>query len=216
MPDVSDLLEQSLNMPWAVAFELRRFFALPYIRLMFAVHGIRWGKKWSIWGMPIIQRYRGSRIEIGDRAQLRSWPSTNPLTPLHPVVLATRSAEAFIRIGDAVGMTGAAIVAQERIEIGDRVQIGANVTIVDTDFHPLDPLERQTNILAGKHAPVIIGNDVFIGMNSLILKGVSVGAGAVIGAGSIVVRDVPEATIVAGNPARVVRTLDKEPIATLV
>jgi acetyltransferase-like isoleucine patch superfamily enzyme len=105
-------------------------------------------------------------------------------------------------------MTGATVVAAERVEIGSRVQIGATVTIVDTDFHPLHPDVRRRDILAGEHAPVTIEDDVFVGMNSLILKGVTIGAGAVVGAGSVVARDVPPAVIVAGNPARVVRKLD--------
>ena len=120
MPDNGGLFRQSLDMPWAVAFELRRFVAFPYIRLMFALHGIRWGKRWSVWGMPIIQRYRGSRIEIGDGAQLRSWPSTNPLTPLHPVILATRSAEAFIRIGDEVSRSHDRASSMTRDDRADR------------------------------------------------------------------------------------------------
>ena len=104
-------------------------------------------------------------------------------------------------------MTGATIVAAERIEIGDRVFLGANATIVDTDFHPLDPQTRRIDVLAGRHAPVLIESDVFIGMNSLILKGVQIGTGSVIGAGSVVVRDVPPGVIAAGNPAQVVGSL---------
>lgn len=202
------LFQQALAMPWAVGYEVRRILAYPYIRLMFALHGIRWGRGWRIWGMPIIQRYGGSQISIGDGAYLRSWPSTNPLVPNHPVVLATRSASARIVIGDNVGMTGATIVAAELIQIGDRVQIGANTTIVDTDFHPLDAAQRQVDFQAGKHAPVVIEEDVFIGMNSLVLKGVRIGAGAAIGAGSVVTKDVPARAVAAGNPAKVIRMLD--------
>ena len=90
-------------------------------------------------------------------------------------------------------------VAAERIVIGDRVQVGANSTIVDTDFHPLTAAERARDFLAGAHAPIIIEDDVFIGMNSLILKGlvlsrvevVTIGRGSVVGAGSVVTRNVP-------------------------
>lgn len=192
-------------MPWAAANELRRMAALPYIRLLFSLHGLGWGRRWRILGMPIVQRYRGSRIMLGDGLELRSWRSSNPLAPIHPVVLATRSASALIQVGRDVAMTGAALVAAERIIIGDRVLIGANATIVDTDFHPLDPAARRHDMLAGERAAVVIEDDVFIGMRSLILKGVRVGAGSVVGAGSIVTRDVPAGAIVAGNPARVVR-----------
>lgn len=205
----SDQIRQAIDMPWIIAYELRRWFALPYIRLMFSLQSVRWGRRWQIWGMPIIQRYRGSRIEIGDGVNLRSWWVTNPLVPYHPVVFATRSSRAMIRIGNDVGMTGATIVAAECVEIGDRVFIGANATIVDTDFHPLDPMKRQRDVLAGEHAAVRIESDVFIGMNALVLKGVNVGQGAVVGAGSVVVRDVPPHMIVAGNPARVIRQVER-------
>jgi acetyltransferase-like isoleucine patch superfamily enzyme len=194
----------AMNMPWVLAYEFRRITALPIIRFMFALHGIAWGRRWRIWGMPIIQKYRGSQINLGDGLYMRSWPSTNPLTPNHPIVLATRSKNAEIIVGEDVGMTGATIVSAERVIIGNRVQIGANSTIVDTDFHPLDPHERRVNFLAGGHSPVIIDDDVFIGMHSLILKGVRIGEGSVIGAGSVVTRNVPSFAIVAGNPATVI------------
>jgi acetyltransferase-like isoleucine patch superfamily enzyme len=160
--------------------------------------------------MPIIQRYRGSRINLGNGLTLRSWYSTNPLAPNHPVVLATRTAHAVIHVGVDCGLTGATLVAAERIEIGDRVAVGANATIVDTDFHPLDPAARQQRFLAGKHAPVIIEDEVFIGMHSLILKGVTIGRGSVVGAGSVVTGDIASGTIVAGNPARFVGTVPRQ------
>lgn len=198
------MLQTLFDTPWRAVNECRRLIALPYIRLWFACHGIQWRRGWRIYGMPIIQRWRGSRIIIGENVALRSWSSTNPLAPNHPVVLATRTATALIGIGKDCGFTGTTLVAAERIVIGDRVAVGANVTIIDTDFHPLDPAERQLDFLAGKHAPVIIEDDVFIGMHSLILKGVTIGRGSVVGAGSVVTADVAPGTIVAGNPARVV------------
>ena len=77
------------------------------------------------------------------------------------------------------------------------------MVICDTDFHPLDPQQRAAKSLDAKTAPITIADDVFIGMNALILKGVAIGAGAVIGAGSVVPRDVPAGAIVAGNPAQI-------------
>ncbi len=149
----------------------------------------------------MIQRCRGSQIIIGPGAYIRSWRSSNPLAPAHAVVLATRRPGAKILIGRDVGLTGTTIVAAERIEIGDRVQVGSNSTIVDTDFHPLDPAERQADFLAGAHAPVIIEEDVFIGMSCLILKGVHLGKGAVIGAGSVVTSSIPAGGDRSGKPS---------------
>ena len=193
----------AMDAPWKAGNELRRVGALPMIRLAFRLCGVRWGRDWRIFGMPRLQLHRGSTLQLGDGLQLRSWASSNPLTPNHPVVFATRTARAVIRVGEECGFTGATVVAAERIEIGDRVLVGANATIVDTDFHPLDPARRRTDINAGATAPVIIEDDVFIGMNAIILKGVRLGAGCVVGAGSVVATDVPRGGRAAGNPARV-------------
>jgi acetyltransferase-like isoleucine patch superfamily enzyme len=194
-------------MPWVINFEIRRVCSIPIYRLFFALHGIPWGKHWRVWGMPIIQRYRGSQISLGDGLLLRSWHICNPLAPNHAVVLATRSTEAVIKVGQNVGMTGTTLVATERVEIGPGVQIGANAVIVDTDFHPVEPWLRRTHGPSGRHAAVLIEREVFIGMNCLILKGVRIGSGSVIGAGSVVTRDIPPGVIAAGNPARVVRPI---------
>lgn len=209
--DPAAALALALDMPWAALLELRRLLALPAIRLLCRAHGVTPGRRWRIYGAPTIQRFRGSRIVLGDGLVLRSWRASNPLAPHHPVALATRAAGALIAVGEDVGMTGATLVAAERITIGDRVLIGANTTIVDTDFHPLAPAARRADPQAGAHAPVTIEDDVFIGMQCLILKGVRLGAGCVIGAGSVVTRDVPPGALAAGNPARVVRR--REPAA---
>ena len=199
------LIGRMRDMPWAARNEVRRSLVAPILRLRFRLHGVRWGGGWRIFGMPAIQRHRGSRILLGDGLVLRSWPASNPLAPVHPAVLATRNSDAVIRVGHDCGFTGTTLVAASRIEIGDRVLVGANTTIVDTDFHPLDPRERGRDINAGCTAPVVIEDDVFIGMNCLILKGVRIGRGSVVGAGSVVVRDVPAGAVVAGNPAVVIR-----------
>ncbi len=201
-------LQELVQMPWRLSNEAKRRLAYPYIRCAFAYHGVSWGRGWRVLGMPIIQRHRSSDILLGDGLSLRSWPRTNPLVPHHPVVFATRRAESTIRVGNDCGFTGTTFVAADRIEVGDRVQIGSNVSVVDTDFHPLRPDERNRNFNAGAAAPIVIEDDVFVGMDSLILKGVTVGEGSVVGAGSVVSRDVPPGTVVAGNPATVVRHLE--------
>jgi acetyltransferase-like isoleucine patch superfamily enzyme len=199
--------DKGRNMPWTAGLELRRRLAWPLIRGQFAWHGIEWGHAWRIFGRPIIQKHRESRIALGDELTLRSWPRSNPLTPTHPVVLSTRRADAEIEVGDGCGFTGSTIVAADRVSIGDRVLAGRKASVVDTDFHPLTPEERAEDINAGATAPVVIEDDAFVGMEALILKGVTVGTGAVVGAGAVVTQDVPPRVVVAGNPAQVVRTL---------
>jgi acetyltransferase-like isoleucine patch superfamily enzyme len=201
-----DMLQNALATPWKLGNELRRLSSAPWIRLRVGMHGIPWGRRWRIFGMPRLQIHRGSTLQLGDGLELRSWPSSNPLTPNHPVIFSTRTADAVIRIGVDCGFTGAIVVAAERIEIGDRVLVGANAIIVDSDFHPTDAVLRRKSINAGATAPVYIEDDVFIGMNALILKGVRLGAGCTVGAGSVVTRSVAPGGVVAGNPAKLVRS----------
>jgi acetyltransferase-like isoleucine patch superfamily enzyme len=197
-----------LNMPWRVRNELLRRLALPTIRVRFWLNGVGWGRGWRVFGMPIIQRHAGSQILLGDELELRSWKRTNPLVPNHPVVFATRTPEAVIRVGDHCGFTGATLVAAKGIEIGNRVLLGANVIVTDTDFHPLAAQERATNPAGGKSRPVKIEDDVFIGMNAVILKGVTIGRRAVIGANSVITADVPADMVAAGNPGRVIKVVN--------
>jgi len=196
--------------PWKISSELRRLFILPLIRIHFGISGIPWNSDWKIYGIPILQRHRKSRIDIGRGLYLRSFAAANPLGPYRPVIIATRSSHASIRIGNGVGVTGGTICAEESIEIGNRVLIGANCILVDTDFHPVDLLARRATPQQGQVAPIVIEDDVFIGMNSMILKGVHVGKGSVIGAGSVVTDDIPSGVVCVGNPARIVRELGQE------
>jgi acetyltransferase-like isoleucine patch superfamily enzyme len=196
-----------LGTPWKIALEIRRIIALPYVRASFMFNGVPWQNNWKVYGYPILQRCRGSIIEIGDGLIARSWPASNPLAPNRPVVISTRSKGAVLRIGSNFGITGGTICAQECIEIGNKVFIGANCIVVDTDFHPLDAEVRRIAPQESQAAPVVIEDEVFIGMNSMILKGVHIGRGSVIGAGSVVTKNVPAGVVFAGNPAQLIRTL---------
>jgi acetyltransferase-like isoleucine patch superfamily enzyme len=86
----------------------------------------------------------------------------------------------------------------QKISIGDDVRISWDVVIMDTDYHSIDSNSHKTN-------DVEIGNRVWIGCHSIILKGVRIGNGAVVAAGSVVTHDIPPGALVAGNPARIVR-----------
>jgi acetyltransferase-like isoleucine patch superfamily enzyme len=123
-------------------------------------------------------------------------------------------------VGDFTLMNGALVMAEERIEIGSYCLISWNVGIADSDFHPLEPAQRLVDARAlapffkdrpprpPLHtAPVIIGDNVWIGMNATILKGVSIGENSVVAAGSVVLKSVPPNTVVAGNPAVPVKEL---------
>jgi acetyltransferase-like isoleucine patch superfamily enzyme len=98
--------------------------------------------------------------------------------------------------------TGATVIANHSIILGDDCRLGDLVAIFDSDHHPLEP-SRPTRI-----APVRLGVNVWVGRSATILPGVTIGDHAVVAAGSVVTNDVPARTVVAGVPARPVRTLD--------
>ncbi|RZK58392.1 MAG: acyltransferase [Pedobacter sp.] len=110
---------------------------------------------------------------------------------------------AVLIIGNKVGMSNVTIIATKSISIGDNVLLGGGVTIVDTDFHSLNPLHWFTpnDELYMKNSNVVIGDNVFIGMDSIILKGVTIGHNVVIAAGSVVTKSIPNNQIWGGNPA---------------
>lgn len=168
------------------------------------IQGIPWGTGWRLYGLPIIQKHRQSRMVFGSRLQLRSTLRSNPLGPTHPVFLSTRNSNSVLEIGDDFAMSGGTLCAMDRIVIGNNVTIGANSVVVDTNFHPLQQEERLANLSSDDNAPVYIEDHVFIGMNCLVLKGVTIGNGSVIGAGSVVTRSIPPGMIAAGNPARII------------
>lgn len=116
---------------------------------------------------------------------------------------------------------GSRIWSAGEIRIGDRVLISHNVNVFDSLTHPLSPRLRHAQfqaIASSGHPksidlaeePVTIGDDAWIGAGATILKGVSVGACAIVGAGSVVTHEVPRAAIVAGNPAKLIRVLTDE------
>ena len=185
-----------------VAKNIRVLYWTRYLRSK----GVQVGKDISLKGKPQILRFTGS-IRIGNNVTLRSADYGYHSSIYAPTRLMTDTSDhALIEIGDNTRINGASIHAVERITIGKNCLIAANVTIVDSDGHGLRPDERY--LVNPSARPVIIEDNVWIGLNSIILKGVRIGANSVVGAGSVVSRDVPSNCIVSGNPAQVVKTFD--------
>ncbi len=113
---------------------------------------------------------------------------------------------ATLKIGDYSGFSGVSIFCTTMIIFGKYCNIGGNTFIWDTDFHPIGYKARRNNDeLQIQSKPIIIGDDVFIGANCIILKGIKIGDRSIVGAGSVVTHSIPSDEIWAGNPAKFVK-----------
>lgn len=171
--------------------------------------GLKWSQSWQFLGLPLLQFTRGSTVKIGRDFKCNSDPRKNTIGLVQPVVLKTNRKDALLSIGNGVGISGSTLSATRCVEIGDRVLIGSGCIIADSDAHPIEAKDRHDASKIAS-APIRIGDDCFIGARSIITKGVTIGARSVIGAGSVVSRDVPSDCIAAGNPAKVIKALKSE------
>jgi acetyltransferase-like isoleucine patch superfamily enzyme len=167
--------------------------------------GIELGKSSRFYGKIYFKRYPQSKIAIGKKCVFRSSPRSNMAGLNRSCAISTHTKEAEIFIGKRSGFSGTVIGAAESIKIGDNVSCGANVTITDFDWHNLNPSQRSGPIEVS--SPVVIEDNVWLGLNCLVLKGVHIGKNSIIGANSVVASSIPANVIAVGNPARIVRKL---------
>lgn len=174
-------------------------------RLILKVHGVMFGKNVCIPG-KVSWSIRGGRVLIGDNFYFSSGYGVNPIASnLQGAVYVENGAT--LTIGNNVGMSSTRMWIHDSVTIGNHVKIGACVLITDTDAHPMDYVARRTTGEGTKSAPIMIEDDVWVGAHSIVLKGVTVGARSIIGAGSVVTRNIPADCVAAGNPCKVIRYL---------
>jgi len=155
-------------------------------------------------GRPLVSVTKGGRIVLGDGVRVASAVRANPLGCLQPSALRAMAAGAQIILGRNVGISATVLCAGASIEVGEGTIMGAGAMVLDHDFHrPVGDWgwadEHQANA-----RPVKIGRGIFVGARAIILKGVTIGDRAVIGAAAVVTRDVPARHLAVGNPARVI------------
>lgn len=186
-------------------------FKSNYFKLFMKMNKINYGKNLNLYGVPIIFKKGKSTLEIGSSCIIKSSFLSNLVGLNHRTIIVTRTDEAEIIIGNNVGISGATIYARKSIYIGDNTLIGGNVKILDNDFHPLEFEARNKNLINHiKAKEIIIEKNCFIGCNSIILKGTKIGEGSIVGAGSVVCGEFPKNSVIAGNPAKVIKTLPEE------
>lgn len=193
---IARILARSLN------FILRQFFSL---RRNITIHPTAYLR-----GTPIITVYKSARLSIGNETLINSHNHLYHANMHTRTKLIADKAGARIIIGKNTRIHGTCIHAREKVVVGDRCLIAANTQIMDCNGHDLSFNHPEARInTTGNTKPVIIEDDVWIGLGVIILPGVRIGRGSVVGAGSVVTKNIPPMSIAAGNPAVVVKTMEK-------
>ena len=179
----------------------------PFQNLKLKWNGVKTNGLVFTGGSLFVSRAKNSTISIGRGCRFMSKECGNLIGLNHRCMLSTVDSAKLV-IGDRCSFSGVAIRCFGDITLGDNVRVGANTTIISGDAHQDDPR-------AGKDKPINIEDNVWIGSNVMILKGVTIGRNSVVGAGSIVTKSIPENVVAAGNPCKVIKPLNEETIKRL-
>lgn len=200
--------------------KIRSIFYLHINIIILKINQVQFGKNIRIYNRFYLEKNEKAFFSIGNNFKFTSGESFNPLSRNIRGSIYLPMESSKIIIGNNVGISSACIWAKEKITIGDNVNIGADCIIMDTDCHNLDPEIRSSKEMmpngmsldcyTAKSSPITIENDVLIGTRCIILKGVTIGERTIIGSGSVVTKSIPSNCIAAGNPCKVIRTIDKK------
>lgn len=179
-----------------------------YLFLQFLKYRLQYRKHIWFRGFSVIYAFKGNKITFDttrEKINIFSHPFSNMIGLSQRCILVAKGGD--IHIGSGVCMSGSTIYSMESITIGRNTDIGAGCKIIDNDFHPLPysqrhPVEQFDKV---KKKPIVIGEGCFIGANSIILKGTTIGKNVVVGAGSVVSGTFPDNVIIAGNPAKIIK-----------
>lgn len=169
-----------------------------YLRISAA--GAELGIRVIINGFPYIRRKGSGRIILGDRININASRWGNWLGTPGAMILSVEDG-AVLELKQGAGVSSSQLIANIGIEIGEESMVGAGCLICDSDMHEVPLGSGKPTAMAA----IKIGKRVFIGARCIILKGVNIGDGAVIGAGSVVSKDVPAGATAAGNPAVILK-----------
>ena len=183
-----------------ISIVMSRIFSNLMMKFRLFSWGVESCGKINFYGLTIINKKNNSSIKLGKNLTFRSRQFSNLIGINRKCYLSTLLSNAEIIIGDNCGFSGTVIGAFSSIILENNVRCGANTLITDSDWHLDDPR-------AGKPSPIIIKENVWLGEGSKILKGVTIGKNSVIGAGSIVTKNIPANVIAAGNPCEVIKNI---------
>lgn len=168
-----------------------------WCRFKMSVWGVKYGSGVKFRGNTFFSLGQTSRIVIGDKCVFNSKNSAN-FRGINHICILQASEGGTISIGNRCGFSGVSIVSSISVTLGDDVMCGTNVMIGDRNDHEDQYPEWQPS-------PVRIGDNVWIGMNSIVMRGVTIGDNVIIGAGSVVTKDIPPNCVAAGVPCKIIK-----------
>lgn len=176
------------------------------------IKGLKIKKGLVLYGKPITHLTEGGTITLGENVVLCSKSEANFAGVNHPVILALLRPGAELNIGDDTGISGGSFCAAKSVTIGKGCLIGANALVTDCDFHAVKPEGRRHNSNPDDIGcePVVIEDNVWLGANVTVLKGVTIGRNTVVAAGSVVTKSLPPNAVAGGSPAKVIRDLEEK------
>lgn len=179
-----------------------------YLYIIYLIYRFKYFKYIWFRGFSVIYAFKGSKINFdttGKKINIFSHPFSNMIGLQQKSIIVAKGGD--IHIGSGVCMSGCTLYAMSGIAIGKCTDIGAGCKIIDNDFHPLPYSQRhpEEQVDKVKKLPIVIGEGCFIGVNSIILKGTTLGRNVVVGAGSVVCGTFPDNVIIAGNPAKIIK-----------
>lgn len=181
-------------------------------KFRFKAHGFQVGGNMLVFNKLYIRKWGKAEVKIGDNFGFSTGGGYNPLS--RNVMGAFELEDnAKLTIGNNVGISSSCLWVYDSLTIGNNTKIGADCIIMDSDAHSLNYLDRRnskTDRPNAKKQGITIGEDVLIGTRCIVLKGVSIGNRSIIGSGSVVVKSIPDDCIAAGNPAKVIKMINKE------
>ncbi|HEV3414470.1 MAG TPA: acyltransferase [Puia sp.] len=185
-------LLDSARLRWRIAWgNYYKFFA--------RCRGVEFLGSCQFMGRPKFKLYPGTRVIVGDGCKFLSGHTDNLIGINRPCIVSVYNPGTVVKIGEDTGFSGTVIGAFAGITIGSHVKCGANTLITDGDWHPEDPR-------SGEPRPVVIGDNVWLGVGVVVLKGAKIGDNTIIGANSLVTGEIPANVVAAGNPCKVLRT----------
>jgi acetyltransferase-like isoleucine patch superfamily enzyme len=178
----------------------RKPFLFIYTFLKLSIYGVKF--HWRVLGNSFYI-YNKGRIILGERVSLYSFPNGT----VYRTSLSTYFHEAIIEIGNNCNLNGTVIHCNQHVKIGNNCMFGPGTVICDNDSHRIsvDPGERRKNSVS---IPIILKDNVWVGMNCIILKGVTIGENSIVAAGSVVVNDILPNTLAGGNPAKALKSIE--------